>query len=263
MGPFFLFDSYDCFKVGKTDASPYLNYAKDNRLELFVIEGPKNLIFNENDIRVQKTYQTNIYSHYYPDSLHPKYMNLDELRLLAEKGNKIQSSENSHDDVFDEKSMIIESLNLQGMYSLENGKYWDAISWFDNALEHDPENRDALYNKALALEVLGLDDDAKIIFDRLSENTPSIVIPDWIRNNAKWWAEGSIGDSDFTTGIQFLVKEKIITIPETGKTNEPTDGRGIPSWIKNNAEWWSQGLISDDDFVKGIQFLIESGIIVV
>ena len=35
----------------------------------------------------------------------------------------------------------------------------------------------------------------------------------------------------------------------------------IPSWIKNNADWWAQGLISDDDFVKGIQFLVEQGII--
>ena len=35
----------------------------------------------------------------------------------------------------------------------------------------------------------------------------------------------------------------------------------IPEWIKNNAEWWAQGLITDDDFVKGIQFLVEHGII--
>lgn len=35
----------------------------------------------------------------------------------------------------------------------------------------------------------------------------------------------------------------------------------IPAWIKNNADWWSQGLISDDDFLKGIQFLVENGII--
>jgi len=35
----------------------------------------------------------------------------------------------------------------------------------------------------------------------------------------------------------------------------------IPSWIRNNADWWSQGLISDDDFVKGIQYLVEHGII--
>ncbi len=34
----------------------------------------------------------------------------------------------------------------------------------------------------------------------------------------------------------------------------------IPSWIKNNAKWWSGGQIEDSDFVKGIQYLIETGI---
>jgi hypothetical protein len=34
-----------------------------------------------------------------------------------------------------------------------------------------------------------------------------------------------------------------------------------PSWIKNNAGWWCQKLISDDDFLKGIEYLIKEGII--
>ena len=35
----------------------------------------------------------------------------------------------------------------------------------------------------------------------------------------------------------------------------------IPSWIKNNAGWWAAGMIPDEDFVSGIKFLIENGII--
>jgi len=35
----------------------------------------------------------------------------------------------------------------------------------------------------------------------------------------------------------------------------------IPSWIKNNAGWWSSGKISDNDFLTGIEYLIENGII--
>ncbi len=37
----------------------------------------------------------------------------------------------------------------------------------------------------------------------------------------------------------------------------------IPSWIKNNAGWWSDGLIDDDSFVRGIQFLVQEEIILV
>ena len=35
----------------------------------------------------------------------------------------------------------------------------------------------------------------------------------------------------------------------------------MPSWIKNNAKWWSEGNISDQNFLDGIEFLIENGII--
>jgi len=37
-------------------------------------------------------------------------------------------------------------------------------------------------------------------------------IPTWIKNNAGWWAEGRIGDSDFVSGIQFLITEGIMQI---------------------------------------------------
>ncbi len=46
------------------------------------------------------------------------------------------------------------------------------------------------------------------------------------------------------------------TIYEAVGISEP-----IPGWIKNNADWWAQGLITEDDFVKGIEFLVKQGII--
>jgi hypothetical protein len=35
----------------------------------------------------------------------------------------------------------------------------------------------------------------------------------------------------------------------------------IPSWIKNNAKWWSEDKIADNDFVEGIKYLIKEEII--
>ena len=35
----------------------------------------------------------------------------------------------------------------------------------------------------------------------------------------------------------------------------------IPSWIKNNAEWWAAGQIDDDSFVQGIQYLIKEDVL--
>jgi hypothetical protein len=86
-------------------------------------------------------------------------------------------------------------------------------------------------------------------------------IPSWVKNNAGWWADDMIGDSDFAQGIQYLISEGIMTIPETTPTETTGGSDEIPSWIKNNAGWWADGAITDDDFVKGIQYLVEQGII--
>ena len=98
--------------------------------------------------------------------------------------------------------------------------------------------------------------------EKVEENTkPSetVSIPDWIRNNAKWWSEDAIDDSDFTSGLQYLIKNNILIVPVTQQG--AGNSQEIPSWIKNNAGWWADGLITNDDFVKGIQYMITNGII--
>ncbi|MEM4253504.1 MAG: peptidase, partial [Candidatus Nitrosotenuis sp.] len=84
-------------------------------------------------------------------------------------------------------------------------------------------------------------------------------IPSWIKNNAKWWADGSIGDKDFVNGIQYLIQQGVMKVPPT--QSGTSTSQTIPSWIKNNAKWWADGSIGDKDFVNGIQYLIQQGII--
>ena len=86
----------------------------------------------------------------------------------------------------------------------------------------------------------------------------SAKIPDWIKNNAGWWADGLIDDNSFVQGIQFLIKEGMMKIPDTEQGVISQDNK-IPDWIKNNAGWWADGLIDDNSFVQGIQFLIKEG----
>jgi len=35
----------------------------------------------------------------------------------------------------------------------------------------------------------------------------------------------------------------------------------VPSWVKNTAGWWANNLITDNEFVNAIEFLIKKGII--
>ncbi len=93
------------------------------------------------------------------------------------------------------------------------------------------------------------------------ESKPQIVkpsIPDWIKNNAKWWSGGQIKDSEFLKGIEYLVKENIIKVKNIASEKKFSE---IPSWIKNNAKWWSEGKISEGDFLGGIQYLVSNGLI--
>ena len=86
-------------------------------------------------------------------------------------------------------------------------------------------------------------------------------VPDWIKNNAGWWADGTIDDSSFVSGIEWLVSNGIIEVPSTAVSG--TAESTIPGWVKNTAGWWAGDQISDDDFVNALQHLIKVGIMTV
>lgn len=42
---------------------------------------------------------------------------------------------------------------------------------------------------------------------------------------------------------------------------KPTSTEQIPQWIRNTAGWWSEGNITDSDFLNGIEYLIQNNIL--
>ncbi|MGI0056364.1 MAG: hypothetical protein ACREAK_03190 [Nitrosarchaeum sp.] len=105
----------------------------------------------------------------------------------------------------------------------------------------------------------------EITFDVLANQDQSYnstqKIPSWIKNSAKWWSENQIADNDFVEGIKYLIKEGIIKIEPIQETNAESDGRNIPEWIKTTAGWWANDLVPEDDFIRGMQYLVQQGII--
>jgi hypothetical protein len=100
---------------------------------------------------------------------------------------------------------------------------------------------------------------AAILIFASTVSTAYAEVPAWVKNNAGWWADGTISESEFLTGISFLIEDGIIEVPPTSVSSETSDG--VPAWVKNNAGWWADGTISDTEFVNGIQHLIKSGFI--
>ena len=100
-----------------------------------------------------------------------------------------------------------------------------------------------------------------LIVDRKLSVQTDYQIPNWVKNNAGWWASGQIPDTAFIDGIEFLIKQQIIVVPIM--ENVPMIESSVPEWIKTNAGWWSNGEIDDKTFATGIEFLIKIGLIVV
>ena len=155
------------------------------------------------------------------------------------------------------------ALNGIGLGFGNFGEYSDAELYFKNSLEIDPNNQ-VTQNYLISLEKLKKKYSLSLFekptvkpdfLQKLEERT----IPYWVKNNAGWWSDDKISDADFTTGIEYLIKNKIISI--STQNNKENSSDVIPAWIKNNAGWWSAGKISDEDFLSGIKYLIENSII--
>ena len=93
-------------------------------------------------------------------------------------------------------------------------------------------------------------------------NTQQITIPsqDLYRIQVAIFGQGINNDQTYTglaEGILELGSGGIQPPKQEIITQEIT----IPDWVKNNAGWWSEGKISDEDFASGIEYMINEGII--
>ena len=91
---------------------------------------------------------------------------------------------------------------------------------------------------------------------------PEILsIPQWVKENALWWSNEQISDSEFLEGIDFLLQKGVISVASKDIT-EKTESN-VPSWFKITANWWSEGKITDDDFLNAVENLLKREIIVI
>ena len=54
-----------------------------------------------------------------------------------------------------------------------------------------------------------------ISFDQVQAQT---LVPEWVKNNAAWWAEGTVDDQTFLNGIEFLINEGVINVSSADST---------------------------------------------
>ena len=146
-----------------------------------------------------------------------------------------------------------EGIDIQKINIPVQGQYRIDILAYGTGLDYDPKYA------GIGSGIIEIGPSLGTSISTTPETSLPAAIPTWIKNNAGWWADGSIDDDSFIQGIQFLIKENVLNIPPTTQgTNSGSNE--IPTWIKNNAGWWADGSIDDDSFIQGIQFLIKEGI---
>ncbi len=57
----------------------------------------------------------------------------------------------------------------------------------------------------------------------LTAHAADYSIPDWIKNNAKWWSDGSISETEYVKSLEYLITNGIIKIPITEVTAASTN----------------------------------------
>ena len=107
------------------------------------------------------------------------------------------------------------------------------------------------------------------------DNSEPSVFPDWVRQATSIWINGQISDSEFLALIQNVLDKNILPdeiesqeiLQNTAKTviqdipelYEEKTTELIPHWVKDRAEWWIDGKITDLQFLRTIHYLREVG----
>ena len=77
-------------------------------------------------------------------------------------------------------------------------------------------------------------------------------------NKQVGWAGTPLKGSTMEPVVKEWFKKMAGSTQATQVTEEAAE---IPFWIRNNAGWWAEGQLTDNDFVAGIQWLVRNGII--
>ena len=158
---------------------------------------------------------------------------------------------------------------LQELKSLIlNEKPLDMVqTQFNNILEEKNTITDNDFNSNIVMMSSGgiLNDNSESnLMEKNIENNLSLddsLIPSWIKLNAAWWADDLIPDAEFIFGIEYLIGDDILSVSPTQILSDSPTVSEIPDWIKHRTAWWADGLVPDAEFIFGLEYLIQHGIL--
>jgi len=175
--------------------------------------------------------------------------------------------------------------NLPNLYKQANehfmlGEYHQAIEIYDEILEESPSSKKTLLMKGIALSNLERHKSSILEFYKVNqqdENNITALIGLGVgfgnfgeyKEALKYFEQAYelqpknhivINYYEFATKTIGKYPYNEVEKPEIFTLNIP---QTIPEWIKNTAGWWADGQIPDEEFLKGIDFLIDNGLLII
>ena len=179
----------------------------------------------------------------------------------------------------------------QGVYDLPNlykkandhfmlGEYRQAVEVYDEILEISPENKKTLLMKGIALSNLDRHKSSILEFYNVhqqdSQDATALIglgvgfgnfgeykqALTYFKQAYEILPENHIVQNyyEFATKTVEKYPYNEIEKPQVFTLNIP---QTVPAWIKNTAGWWAEGQIPDEEFLKGIDFLIGNGLLII
>ena len=157
-----------------------------------------------------------------------------------------------------ESKILYFSSNIQNdpqPFQNDSVKHVPSTMYFSNLIDDDPFYSGTISQKALAKVQASIKQHgfAVISFQPSDIATKTDVYKNEVNSQKLDLLKSLIGDIK-SNQTQIVMLESIPNL---------SSGVVIPDWIKNNAKWWSEGKISNNDFVLGLQHMIRNGIIAV
>ncbi|MYG33739.1 MAG: hypothetical protein F4202_07080 [Cenarchaeum sp. SB0677_bin_16] len=84
----------------------------------------------------------------------------------------------------------------------------------------------------------------------------NVVVPVWVKHVAYLWASGEASTPHYIDALENLQNLGILQISSTDDATP-----FIPHWLTDITAWWLTGLVTDDEYVTMIKYLVDNGVI--
>ena len=186
----------------------------------------------------------------------------------------------SIDDVYGEGIRDVPNLYEKANEHFMNGEYHEAIEIYDKILEISPTNAKTSLMKGIALDNLERHKASILEFYKVNQQEPENITAliglgvgfgnygEYKQALAYFEQAYELAPNnhvvknyyEFATKTAKKYPYNEAEKPEVFTLNIP---QTVPAWIKNTAGWWATDKIPDEEFLKGINFLIDNGLLII